>query len=49
MSDNPTERPEPLRGGIPTDPDELEEWKARFTEELLDHPGGVDAPWRQSS
>lgn len=33
---------------IPAEPAELEAWKERYTDEIVDHfPGGIGAPWRR--
>lgn len=43
-NDTPNDAPElpqhqaPAVSGIPTDPQELEAWKAQFTEDLVHHP-----------
>lgn len=35
---------------IPTDPDELERWKAEYTDELMaGERGGIGAAWRRDT
>lgn len=50
MTQRPTEdEAPPVRvRGIPTDPVELERWKAEFVEDIVaGERGGVGAPWKK--